>query len=157
MDRYVCIHGHFYQPPRENPWTDVVERQPSAQPHHDWNARITDECYRPNAASRILDGDGRTWKTVNNYASMSFDFGPTLLRWMQSNAPNVYASILDADKASVERFEGHGSALGQSYHHAILPLCNDRDRATEVAWGIADFEHRFGRRPEGMWLPECAV
>lgn len=157
LKRYVCIHGHFYQPPRENPWLEAVEQQDSAQPYHDWNERITAECYEPNAWSRILNEQGRIWRIVNNYASISFDFGPTLLSWMQQHAPEVYAAILEADRQSMERFGGHGSALAQAFHHAILPLCNDRDKYTQVIWGIADFEHRFGRKPEGMWLPETAV
>jgi alpha-amylase/alpha-mannosidase (GH57 family) len=157
MDRFVCIHGHFYQPPRENPWLEAVELEESAWPHHDWNERITEECYRPNGQSRILDHEGRIVRIVNNYERISFDVGPTLLAWLQRNAPDVYETILEADRRSAERFGGHGSALAQGYNHAILPLCNDRDRRTQVVWGVRDFEHRFGRSPEGMWLPETAV
>ena len=154
---YVCIHGHFYQPPRENPWLEAIELQDSAYPYHDWNERITAECYQPNAAARIMDGGGRILKILSNYPKMSFDFGPTLLSWMEARAPKVYQAILDADKASQEHFPGHGSAVAQAYNHMIMPLANRRDKVTQVAWGIKDFEHRFGRKPEGMWLPETAV
>ncbi len=154
--RYVCIHGHFYQPPRENPWLDAVQVEPSAAPYHDWNARITDECYAQNARSRVLDEQGLVKRIVNNYSSMSFNFGPTLLSWLEAEAPRVYAAILEADRDSQRRF-GHGSAMAQSYNHSILPLCNERDRRSQVKWGKADFEARFGRAPDGMWLPETAV
>jgi alpha-amylase/alpha-mannosidase (GH57 family) len=157
MQRFLCIHGHFYQPPRENPWLEAIEVQDSAHPYHDWNERITAECYGPNAASRILDGDHRIERIVNNYARISFNFGPTLLAWMEVKRPEVYRAILDADVQSRARFSGHGSALAQGFHHSILPLANRRDKRTEILWGIADFERRFGRRPEGMWLPETAV
>ena len=157
MERYVCIHGHFYQPPRENPWLEAVELQDSAFPYHDWNERITAECYGPNTASRILDAEGRITQIVNNYARISSNFGPTLLRWMQESEPECYARILAADVESRERFSGHGSALAQAYSHPILPLMNRRDRVTQVVWGKRDFEARFGRAPEGMWLPETAV
>ena len=157
MDKFVCVHGHFYQPPRENPWLEAVELQESAYPHHDWNHRITFECYAPNAASRILDAHGLIAKIVNNYASMSFNVGPTLLSWMQASSPRVYQSILDADRESRERFSGHGSAMAQAYNHMILPLALERDRRTQIRWGIRDFTSRFGRSPEGMWLPETAV
>ncbi len=157
MPRYVCIHGHFYQPPRENPWLEAVEVQDSAYPYHDWNERITAECYAPNAASRILDDEKRIAAIVNNYARISFDFGPTLLSWLEEKAPDTYAAVLDADRESAERFSGHGSAMAHVYNHVILPLANSRDRRTQVAWGIADFRRRFGREPEGMWLPETAV
>ncbi|HLJ73882.1 MAG TPA: DUF3536 domain-containing protein, partial [Thermoanaerobaculia bacterium] len=115
------------------------------------------ECYEPNASSRILDAHDRIVKIVNNYASISFNFGPTLLSWLEEKAPATYAAILDADRASRERFGGHGSAIAQAYNHVILPLANDRDRRTQVRWGVRDFEKRFGRKPEGMWLPETAV
>jgi len=153
----VCIHGHFYQPPRENPWLEAVELQDSAYPYHDWNARIDAECYAPNSASRILDADGRIARIVNNYARISYDFGPTLLAWMKDNSPETYQLVLDADRDSTERFAGHGSAMAQCYNHMIMPLANARDKYTQVRWGIRDFEHRFGRFPEGMWLPETAV
>ena len=157
MDRYICIHAHFYQPPRENPWLEAIELQDSAYPYHDWNERITASCYAPNAASRILDGDGRILKIVNNYPQISFNFGPSLLSWMEVKAPEVYRSILTADQESQKKFSGHGSALAQAYNHMILPLANRRDKCTQVLWGIRDFRHRFGRMPEGMWLPETAV
>jgi alpha-amylase/alpha-mannosidase (GH57 family) len=157
MERYVCMHGHFYQPPREDPWLEAVESQDSAYPYHDWNERITVECYEPNSASRILDSEGRIVQIVNNYARMSFDFGPTLLAWLERNAPDVYEAILAADRESQQAFSGHGSAMAQAYNHMILPLANARDKYTQVLWGTRDFEHRFGRKPEGMWLPETAV
>jgi alpha-amylase/alpha-mannosidase (GH57 family) len=157
MTRYVCIHGHFYQPPRENPWLDVVERQPSSAPFHDWNERIAVECYAANGAARILDKEERIDRILNNYALMSFNFGPTLLAWLERRRPDVLGLIREADTASLGRFSGHGSAIAQVYNHMILPLANARDRRTQVLWGIADFQHRFGRAPEGMWLPETAV
>ncbi|MGI5837879.1 MAG: glycoside hydrolase, partial [Chloroflexota bacterium] len=157
MEKYICIHGHFYQPPRENPSLEAVEVQDSAYPYHDWNERITAECYGPNGASRILDGDGRIVKIASNYARMSFNMGPTLLAWMQENSPETYQSVVAADGESRERFSGHGSAIAQAYNHMILPLANSRDKRTQVIWGIRDFEQRFGRLPEGMWLPETAA
>jgi len=157
MDRYVCIHGHFYQPPRENAWLGAIERQDSAYPFHDWNERINAECYAPNGAARIMDGNGYITQIVNNYTKMSFNFGPTLLAWMQNSAPETYQAILEADKESQRNFSGHGSALAQAYNHMIMPLANSRDKYTQVFWGVRDFVHRFGRQPEGMWLPETAV
>ncbi len=157
MERYICIHAHFYQPPRENPWLETIELQDSAYPYHDWNERVAAECYAPNATSRILGEGGRITRIVNNYAKISFNFGPTLLSWLQDHLPDVYKAVLEADRESRERFSGHGSALAQAYNHMILPLASRRDKVTQVAWGIRDFEHRFGRRPEGMWLPETAV
>ena len=157
MKNHVCIHGHFYQPPRENPWLEEVEVQDSAFPYHDWNQRITAECYGPNAASRILNSEQRITDIVNNYERISFNFGPTLLAWLEKRDPPVYAAILEADRRSRERFSGHGSALAQAYNHIILPLAGDRDKRTQVVWGIYDFERRYGRKPEGMWLPETAV
>ena len=155
--RYVCIHGHFYQPPRENPSLEYVELQDSAYPYHDWNERITAECYGPNAFSRILDADNRIVRIVNNYSQISFNFGPTLLSWLEEQAPHVYSSILEADKQSQGRFGSHGSAIAQAYNHMIMPLANTRDKRTQAIWGLRDFQHRFGRMPEGMWLPETAV
>ena len=157
MERYICIHGHFYQPPRENPWLEVIEQQDEAHPYHDWNERITAECYAPNSASRILDKEGRIARIVNNYARISFNFGPTLLSWLEGNSPEVYEAIREADRFSQENFSGHGSALAQAYNHMILPLANGRDKYTQILWGIRDFQHRFGRDPEGMWLPETGV
>ena len=157
MDQYICIHGHFYQPPRENPWLDEIELQDSAYPYHDWNERITAECYAQNTASRILEPKGRIIEIVNNYSKMSFNFGPTLLSWMERHNTEIYNAIIEADKISMERFSGHGSALAQVYNHMIMPLANRKDKNTQVIWGIQDFVKRFGRFPEGMWLPETAV
>jgi alpha-amylase/alpha-mannosidase (GH57 family) len=157
MERYVCIHGHFYQPPRENPWLEAIEIQDSAYPYHDWNERITAECYAPNSASRILDDKDRIVRIVNNYSRISFNFGPTLLSWLAEKAPATYEAILAADKASQEHFSGHGSALAQVYNHMIMPLANRRDKETQIRWGLRDFESRFRRKPEGMWLAETAV
>src|SRR2546421_8923152 len=142
MDRYICIHAHFYQPPRENPWLEAVELQDSARPYHDWNERITAECYAPNSAARILDRTGRIEQIVNNYSRISFNFGPTLLSWMEENVPDIYAQVLNADKESQKHFSGHGSAIAQAYNHMILPLATRRDKLTQVLWGIRDFEHR---------------
>ncbi|MBI4907854.1 MAG: DUF3536 domain-containing protein [Acidobacteria bacterium] len=157
MEKYVCIHGHFYQPPRENPWLEAIELQDSAYPYHDWNQRITAECYAPNGASRILDTGNRIRQIVNNYSRISFNCGPTLLAWMEQDCPDVYRAILAADEESQRRYSGHGSAMAQAYNHMILPLANVRDKRTQVRWGIHDFEKRFRRKPEGLWLPETAV
>ncbi len=154
MTRFVCIHGHFYQPPRENPWIEEVEREESARPYHDWNERICRECYEPNAEARLLDDQGRVRRLFDNYAHMSFNFGPTLLAWMERRAPRVYEALLAADRS--HRGE-HGPAIAQAYSHAILPLASEQDRRIQVAWGLADFRHRFGREPEALWLPETAV
>ncbi|MGB9148577.1 MAG: DUF3536 domain-containing protein [Acidobacteriaceae bacterium] len=156
-ERTICVHGHFYQPPRENPWLETVEAQESAAPWHDWNERITGECYAPNSAARIVDRENEIIRILNNYARMSFNFGPTLLSWLEENAPRVHAAIVHADVRSQERYSGHGSAMAQVYNHVILPLASTRDRITQIRWGIADFRDRFGRLPEGMWLPETAV
>jgi alpha-amylase/alpha-mannosidase (GH57 family) len=157
MERFLCIHGHFYQPPRENPWLEAIEIQDSAYPYHDWNERITSECYAPNTASRNLDGDGRIMEIVSNYARISFNFGPTLLSWMEKYSPDTYRAILEADRQSTAWRSGHGAALAQVYNHLIMPLASLRDKQTQVRWGIRDFEHRFRRFPEGMWLAETAV
>jgi alpha-amylase/alpha-mannosidase (GH57 family) len=157
MNRYICIHGHFYQPPRENPWLEEVEVQDSAYPFHDWNERITAECYAPNSASRILDSEKNIIDIVNNYSKISFNFGPTLLSWMEKHDLEVYRAIIEADRESQRKFSGHGSAVAQVYSHMIMPLANSRDKRTQVVWGIKDFENRFKRKPEGMWLPETAV
>ncbi len=157
MNRYICIHGHFYQPPRENPWLEEVEVQDSAYPYHDWNKRIIAECYAPNTASRILDHKNRIIDIVNNYSKISFNFGPTLLSWIERHEPDVYQAIIEADRISQDRFHGHGSALAQPYNHMIMPLASPRDKRTQIIWGIKDFEHRFRRKPKGMWLPETAV
>jgi alpha-amylase/alpha-mannosidase (GH57 family) len=157
LPRYVCIHGHLYQPPRENPWLEAIELQDSAYPYHDWNERINAECYAQNAASRIRDPEGRIARIVNNYARISFNFGPTVLSWMCEHAPDTYRSIIAADRDSLELFGGHGSAMAQAYNHMIMPLASARDKVTQVRWGVRDFQHRFGRAPRGMWLPETAV
>lgn len=157
MEKYICIHGHFYQPPRENAWLEVIEVQDSAHPYHDWNERITAECYGPNTASRILDSKGVIKKIINNYSRISFNFGATLLSWMESNDPEAYDAILQADRDSMENFGGHGSAIAQVYNHMIMPLATTRDKETQIIWGIRDFAHRFKRQPEGMWLAETAV
>lgn len=155
--RYICIHGHFYQPPRENPWLDVVEVQDGAAPYHDWNERISRECYASNTRARLLDGPGRIINLLNNYAWISFNFGPTLLHWMAEAAPEVLRGIVEADRLSAQRRHGHGNALAQVYNHMILPLAGAHDKRTQVRWGIADFRHRYGRDPEGLWLAETAV
>lgn len=155
--RFLCIHGHFYQPSRENPWLDAVELQDSAAPYHDWNDRVTAECYARNAASRILDSDQRIARIVNNYAKISFNIGPTLLRWLDRHRRDVYLQILEADAQSRRAHYGHGNAMATIYNHLIMPLASQRDKLTQIRWGIRDFERRFRRRPEGMWLAELAV
>jgi alpha-amylase/alpha-mannosidase (GH57 family) len=155
--RYLCIHGHFYQPPRENPWLEAVEVQDSAAPFHDWNERITRECYAPNFRARLLDADHKIYGVLNNYAWISFNFGPTLLAWLEQNAPDVLRGVVEGDRLSRERRGGHGNALAQVYNHVIMPLASARDKRTQVRWGVADFRRRFGRQPEGMWLAETAA
>jgi alpha-amylase/alpha-mannosidase (GH57 family) len=145
--RFVCIHGHFYQPPRENPWLETVEVQDSAAPYHDWNDRITAECYAPNGASRITNIENQIIRIVNNYARMSYNFGPTLLSWLADKAPRAYRMILDANRYSARRYGGHGSAMAQVYNHIIMPLASTRDAITQIRWGIADFKFRFGHHP----------
>ncbi len=157
MERYICIHGHFYQPPRENPWLEAIEIHDTAHPYHDWNERIASECYAANSASRILDGKGLITDIVNNYSRISFNCGPTLLSWLVTSAPEAYRAVLDADRQGMAWRSGHGNAIAQCYNHLIMPLANSRDKRTQVLWGIKDFEHRFQRFPEGMWLPETAV
>ncbi len=157
MEKFICIHGHFYQPPRENAWLEEIELQESAAPYHDWNERIDSECYNPNANSRVLNDEGKIIDIVNNYSKISFNFGPTLLSWLEKYSPETYSGILKADKESMKNFGGHGSAMAQVYNHLIMPLCNRRDKETQVKWGIYDFEKRFKRKPEGMWLAETAV
>lgn len=156
-NKYVCIHGHFYQPPRENAWLEQIEIQESAAPFHDWNERINDECYGPNAYARILNDQGKIIDITNNYEKISFNMGPTLLSWMELNRPDTYELILEADRNSQKRFDGHGSAIAQVYNHLIMPLASERDKITQIYWGLYDFEQRFKRTPEGMWLAETAV
>ena len=154
---YLTVHGHFYQPPRENPWLETIELQDSALPFHDWNERIASECYSPNAVSRIVDYNTRILDIVNNYEMINFNIGPTLLSWLEYNAPKTYEKILEADKTSAEKHSGHGNAIAQVYNHMIMPLANEKDKYTQVIWGVRDFQYRFGRIPEGMWLSETAV
>ncbi len=155
--RFVCIHGHFYQPPRENPWLETVETQDSAAPYHDWNERICSECYATNGAARIVNTKNQITRILNNYARMSFNFGPTLLSWLAENAPRTYRNILDGERRSRVIFDGHSSAMAQVYNHLIMPLANTRDRLTQIRWGITDYKTRFGVAPEGMWLAETAA
>jgi alpha-amylase/alpha-mannosidase (GH57 family) len=154
--RDLIIHGHFYQPPRENPWTGIVEAEPSAAPFHDWNERIHSQCYGPNAFASIVDPATSQVRIVNNYANISFNVGPTLLSWLERNHSETYERIIEADRLSALRCGGHGNAIAQAYGHAILPLCNERDRRTQIRWGIADFRQRFGREPKALWLAETA-
>jgi len=154
---YVTVHGHFYQPPRENPYLDTIERQPSAEPYHDWNERIHYECYRPNAFARVLNERGDIVGIVNNYEYLSFNIGPTLMSWLQRYDVEVYQRILEADRKSCDRLNGHGNAIAQVYNHIIMPLANKRDKYTQIRWGKEDFRSRFNRDPEGMWLAETAV
>ena len=154
---FVTVHGHFYQPPRENPYLNAVERQSSASPFHDWNERIHHECYRPNAFARVLNDQGKLVGIVNNYEYLSFNIGPTLMSWLEQYDLEVYQRILAADRKSCARLNGHGNAIAQVYNHIILPLANERDKRTQIRWGKADFKSRFGRDPEGMWLAETAV
>jgi alpha-amylase/alpha-mannosidase (GH57 family) len=156
-NRFVCIHGHFYQPPRENPWLEAVEREEGASPYHDWNERISAECYAANGRSRVLDEKGKIARVSNNYQKISFNFGPTLLSWMAEKAGVALKGIQQADRLSQKDRNGHGNALAQAYNHTILPLANARDLLTQIRWGKADFIKRFNRQPEGMWLPETAV
>jgi alpha-amylase/alpha-mannosidase (GH57 family) len=154
---YVCVHGHWYQPPRENPFTGEIGEQQSAAPFANWNERITAECYEPNTRAEILGEDGSIRRRVNNYEWVSSDWGPTLLNWLEGHHPDTYDRVIAADRASMEHFDGHGTAVAHTYNHTILPLSNRRDKRTQILWGLADFRHRFGREPEGMWLPETAV
>jgi alpha-amylase/alpha-mannosidase (GH57 family) len=154
---FICIHGHFYQPPRENPWLETVETQDTAAPYHDWNERICAECYSTNGAARIVNNKNQISRIVNNYARISFNFGPTLLSWLLENAPRTYRMVLDGERRSRKSFNGHSSAMAQVYNHVILPLANPRDRITQIRWGIADYQRHYGLPPEGMWLAETAV
>ena len=154
---FLTVHGHFYQPPRENPWLEAIEQQDSALPAHDWNERINNECYNPNSVSKIVDSQNQILNVVNNYEYMSYNFGPTLLSWLEEFAPMTYERIIKADITSRKLHNGHGNAIAQVYNHIIMPLANERDKQTQVKWGKKDFEYRFGREPEGMWLAETAV
>ncbi|MDD5362202.1 MAG: DUF3536 domain-containing protein [Ignavibacteria bacterium] len=156
MEKFICIHGHFYQPPRENPWTDEYEQEISASPFHDWNERIYQECYKPNTEAVIVNESGRVLKRINNYEYLNFNFGPTLLHWIKEKHFDTFQKIIEADKNSVKNHSGHGNAIAQVYNHIIMPLANKRDKITQVRWGIKDFEFHFRRKPEGMWLAETA-
>ena len=153
---YLTIHGHFYQPPRENPWLESIEVQDSANPFHDWNERISSECYNPNSVAKIVTNTNRIMDIVNNYSFISFNFGPTLLSWLEKFAPYTYRRIIKADIESIKENNGHGNAMAQVYNHIIMPLANKNDKYTQIIWGIKDFQMRFGRNPEGMWLAETA-
>lgn len=153
----LCVHGHFYQPPRENPWSEQIETQDSAHPNHDWNEKINDQCYKPNSVSRVLDPSGRIAQIVNNYEYLSFNIGPTLMHWIATKDPHTYQRIVEADKISVQRNHGHGNAIAQVYNHMIMPLANKQDKITQIKWGVTDFVYRFGRQPEGIWLAETAI
>lgn len=157
MKKNICIHGHFYQPPRENPWTGEVDREGSAEPFHDWNERIAKECYAANVSAPVLDAHGEVLECINNFSKISFDIGPTLLSWLRRRDPSTYRSILEADRQSALRAGGHGNAMAQVYNHLIMPLASRRDKITQVVWGIRDFEFHYKRKPEGMWLSEAAV
>lgn len=157
MKKHICIHGHFYQPPREDPWTGEVEAEESAKPFHDWNERITKECYEANTQAPILNAKGEPSEHVNNFKNISFDIGPTLLTWLRKNNAPTYRAILAADRESALKHGGHGNAMAQVYNHLIMPLAKKRDKITQVRWGIRDFEFHFKRKPEGMWLSETAV
>ena len=153
---YLCIHGHFYQPPRENPWLNTIAIQASASPYHDWNDRINRDCYLPNVYARVLDNKGLVRNIINNYKYISFNFGPTLLSWLEKHAPDTYSGIMEADRYSLNKL-GHGNAIAQVYNHIIMPLATYRDKEIQIKWGIKDFAYRFNREPEGMWLAETAV
>ncbi len=155
--RFICIHGHFYQPPRENPWLETVETQDSAAPYHDWNERVCAECYATNGAARLVNERNLITRIVNNYARISFNLGPTLMSWLKGNAQRTYRMVLDGEKRSRQSFHGHSSAMAQIYNHIIMPLASTRDRITQIRWGIADYESHYGASPEGMWLPETAA
>lgn len=155
--KYLTIHGHFYQPPRENPWIEEIEIQDSAYPEHDWNEKICFQCYSPNSVSRLVDGSNSIIQVSNNYKYMSFNFGPTLLSWMEKYNNAAYQRIIEADVESRELYEGHGCAIAQVYNHMIMPLANQNDKITQVLWGLKDFQKRFGRNSEGIWLAETAV
>lgn len=142
----IAVHGHFYQPPREDPWLDTVLKDPTASPSHDWNERVSGECYRPNSAARILGPDGRIVSVINNYAHLSFNFGPTLHKWIEREDPHLNAVLCCGTKT-----------MAQCYNHMIMPLATLNDKRTQILWGLRDFEYRFGRKPKGMWLPETAV
>ena len=157
MERYLCIHGHFYQPSRENPWLNAIDIQTGAFPYHDWNEKINAECYMVNTGANILNASGKIAEIFNNYSRMSFNFGPSLLSWIKNYDRDTYNSIIEADSSGMERFSGHGCAIAQIYNHIIMPLAPATDRFIQVKWAISDFTANFKRQPEGMWLSETAV
>ncbi len=152
----LCIHGHFYQPPRENPWTGEIEKQKSAAPFHDWNEKIWSECYEPNTHSQIINDDKVIVAEINNFDFLNFNFGPTLLHWLKRKHPETYKHIIDADARSVCEHNGHGNAIAMCYNHMIMPLANEHDKETQIKWALTDFKFHFGRESEGIWLPETA-
>ncbi|MBM3699545.1 MAG: DUF3536 domain-containing protein [Actinobacteria bacterium] len=157
IKRHICIHGHFYQPSRANPWLETIEIQEDAYPYHDWNEKINAQCYSANSGSHILDGHKKIKKVFNNYSRMSFNFGPVLLSWIKAHDMDTYRAIIDADKAACERFGGHGTAIAQVYNHIIMPLASKKDKYIQTHWAVKDFEANFKRKPEGIWLSEAAV
>jgi alpha-amylase/alpha-mannosidase (GH57 family) len=154
--KHLIIHGHFYQPPRENPWTDEIDPEFSAAPFHDWNERILQECYKPNTEAVIVNSHGDIIRRVNNYEYLSFNFGPTLFSWLRKKHRHTYEKIIDADKKSIIKNNGQGNAIAQVYNHIIMPLASEQDKITQVKWGVKDFEFHFARKPAGMWLAETA-
>jgi alpha-amylase/alpha-mannosidase (GH57 family) len=155
-NRFFALHAHFYQPPRENPWTGRIDPQPSAWPFHDWNSRVARECYLPNSCARVNDSSGRVLELANNYLHLNFNFGPTLFSWLERTYPFYYEKVVRAGRESRER-TGHSNAIAQAYNHMIMPLASFQDQLTQALWGIKDFEHRYGFKPEAMWLPETAA
>lgn len=153
--RYIILHGHFYQPPRQSPWTGLIANEPGAAPFANWNERILSECYNANAHAHIMEG--RVVHIRNNYEQINFDFGPTLISWLETHGKAAYRAIRRGDELSVKSRHGHGNAMAQAYNHSILPLLDERSRELQIEWGIQDFAYRFARRPEGIWLPECAA
>ena len=153
---FFCIHGHFYQPPRENPLTDEIDIEYGAAPFHDWNEKIFSECYLPNSEAGIFNDEHIKLREINNYGYINFNFGPTLISWIKKNHPATYFKLVEADRSSFEKHNGHGNAIAQVYNHIIMPLANDHDKITQIKWGIADFRSHFNRTPEGMWLAETA-
>ncbi|MGL5254698.1 MAG: DUF3536 domain-containing protein [Brevinema sp.] len=156
MKNYFILHGHFYQPPRENPWTGFIDRQISAAPYTDWNVRIHQECYSSCGYAPVMSG-GCVSAIINCYEYLSFNFGPTLLEWMDVYAPDTIRRIIDADRISAARNHGHGNAIAQVYNHMIMPLSSIKDQYTQTIWGLEDFKRRFGRISEGIWLGETAI
>ncbi|MBC7239144.1 MAG: glycoside hydrolase, partial [Chloroflexi bacterium] len=157
MNKFICVHGHFYQPPRENPYFEEIFKQKEASPFHDWNEKIYNESYLPNTASRVLDENNRILDIVNNYKYLSFNFGPTLIAWLKRKHPELIESLKEADQENIRTFGGFGNAIAQAHSHMIMPLAKELDMRIQIVWGIKSFENTFGRKPGGMWLPETAV